>query len=828
MSERSSKRRKLDSGASALPEESSATAKLAELRRSRQKDTHTVNGTSMEPEASANLPSQAPKTARARRGDVSTAAAAQGQKTNGTTMKSPGSQRSQNAEGGSLVDKSENKQAGSTRSRRSHVADEEETDLKNNDHGNANDTTSATQEDVEMQDAPSVITDQNEGSVDLDTRRTSGRKRQISKKLEEAQMAATTPAKSSPAPRARATPNQRTPSGSARKTKATGPASAPRSNCSAAAKKRTLPEEIPDSEPESEKQGRSRKKTKPVETASTALDPVDAPLEQPQDVHKYQEDKAETVTVEAEEPGMLVNPDSVEAPAIEIPRKKVTKKAVDATPVKAELQTPKPSKRAGRPQKAVADDLLVAEDVSMADTTLDDGTPLYEGHVEQVRTAVTRRLTRKPPKSLIGPFHTLVGLDAEYQKVSSLVEQTVTAGESNSMVLIGARGSGKSALVDNIIREQRAEHGDDFHVVRLSGFIHTDDKIAIREIWRQLGREMEIENDSSAKNYADTLTTLLALLSHPSETGQDAEGRMAKSVVIILDEFDLFTTHPRQTLLYNLFDIAQSRKAPIAVLGLTTRFDVSEALEKRVKSRFSHRQVYLPLAKNFTTFKDMCQAHLTISPSALTANPSTSAHDTSTWNHLIAHLFTTSTPLNTLLQQTYHTTKSVPAFLSAMLLPISTLSSSPSPTFTSIQSHLNHHLTLAPSLQPPSPLLPLLTSLSTLQLSLLIAAARLVIIHDTDAVSFPLAYDEYKSLASKARIAASASGALAAGGGARVWGQRVARTAWEGLVEKGLVVMDGGRGGTGRVDVSLEEVGGVLEGGGVEGAGGLVRWCKEI
>ncbi|KAF2226197.1 origin recognition complex subunit 4 C-terminus-domain-containing protein, partial [Elsinoe ampelina] len=413
----------------------------------------------------------------------------------------------------------------------------------------------------------------------------------------------------------------------------------------------------------------------------------------------------------------------------------------------------------------------------------------------------------------------LVGLDAEYQKVAGMIEQTVTAGESNSMVLIGARGSGKSALVDNVIREQQVSHANDFHVVRLSGFVHTDDKVAIREIWRQLGREMEIDDDSLVKNYADTLTTLLALLSHPSETGQETQGRMAKSVIIILDEFDLFTHHPRQTLLYNLFDIAQSRKAPIAVLGLTTRFDVAEALEKRVKSRFSHRQTYLPLARTFAIFKSMCQSHLTLPTPTF-----------NTWNTLITTLFTTNNPLNTLLLQTYHTTKSVPSFLTALYLPFASLPTSPT-TLAALTSHLDSHLAHAPSLSPPDSLLSLLPSLSTLQLSLLIAAARLVIIHDSDAISFPLAYDEYKSLASKARIAASASGALATGQGARVWGVRVARMAWEGLVERGLVVEDGvgGGRGAGRVDVSLEEIGGVLEGGGVEGVGqGMVRWCREI
>lgn len=39
------------------------------------------------------------------------------------------------------------------------------------------------------------------------------------------------------------------------------------------------------------------------------------------------------------------------------------------------------------------------------------------------------------------------------------------------------------------------DHKDEFHIVRLNGFIHTDDKIALKEIWRQLGKEMDVEDD---------------------------------------------------------------------------------------------------------------------------------------------------------------------------------------------------------------------------------------------------------------------------------------------------------------------------------------------
>lgn len=168
--------------------------------------------------------------------------------------------------------------------------------------------------------------------------------------------------------------------------------------------------------------------------------------------------------------------------------------------------------------------------------------------------------------------------------------------------------------MEAVLDELSEEHRHNFHIVKLNGFIHTDDKLALRDIWRQLGREMDVEDELTAKtsSFADTLASLLALLSHPTEISDVDDGSTAKSVIFVLDEFDLFTTHPRQTLLYNLFDIAQSRKAPIAILGLTTRVDVVESLEKRVKSRFSHRYVHLPLPKSLSVYWDICRAGLSV------------------------------------------------------------------------------------------------------------------------------------------------------------------------------------------------------------------------
>jgi origin recognition complex subunit 4 len=235
------------------------------------------------------------------------------------------------------------------------------------------------------------------------------------------------------------------------------------------------------------------------------------------------------------------------------------------------------------------------------------------GYAKEVRLLTKTVISKLNGKRLVP----LKGLENEYHKVHQLLEQTVTVGEGNSLLLLGSRGSGKTAIIETIVCSLAKEHKNDFHVVRLNGFLHTDDRLALREIWRQLGRETDTaEEAGKVTSYADTMATLLALLSHPEElrgSADDQDGtttRTAKSIVIVLDEFDLFVTHPRQTLLYNLFDIAQARKAPLAVLGVTTKVDVTEALEKRVKSRFSHRSVYVPLPRTFEVFSDACLAGL--------------------------------------------------------------------------------------------------------------------------------------------------------------------------------------------------------------------------
>ena len=99
----------------------------------------------------------------------------------------------------------------------------------------------------------------------------------------------------------------------------------------------------------------------------------------------------------------------------------------------------------------------------------------------------------------------------------------------------------------------KKEWMDNVVVVLLSGHIQTDDKLALRDITKQLNLE-NVVGDKVFGSFAEHLSFLLASL----KTGDSG----SKPIIFILDHFETFCSHKNQTLLYNLFDVAQSRAVP--------------------------------------------------------------------------------------------------------------------------------------------------------------------------------------------------------------------------------------------------------------------------
>lgn len=83
---------------------------------------------------------------------------------------------------------------------------------------------------------------------------------------------------------------------------------------------------------------------------------------------------------------------------------------------------------------------------------------------------------------------------------------------------------------------------------------------------RQGNRRRDLIATSHQGSFAEAFECLLGALKRGSTE--------SLPIVILLDEFETFAQQPRQTLLYNLFDAAQSGKNPVLVIGLATQIVV--------------------------------------------------------------------------------------------------------------------------------------------------------------------------------------------------------------------------------------------------------------
>jgi origin recognition complex subunit 4 len=176
-------------------------------------------------------------------------------------------------------------------------------------------------------------------------------------------------------------------------------------------------------------------------------------------------------------------------------------------------------------------------------------------------------------------------VDTIYDNVRTTIEQSF----NNSVLVVGAPGSGKSLAVSRICTLIKntwntIKVDPRVGIVRLSGLAFSDERAAFREIARQLCDQLHLEFVKQA-SYGENIQFLLAILKALAEAN--------KAAVFILDDFDLFAHNQKQIFLYCLLDSLQKSNAKAVVIGTTSRYDCLDLLEKRVKSRFSHRTVIL-------------------------------------------------------------------------------------------------------------------------------------------------------------------------------------------------------------------------------------------
>lgn len=206
----------------------------------------------------------------------------------------------------------------------------------------------------------------------------------------------------------------------------------------------------------------------------------------------------------------------------------------------------------------------------------------------------------------------------------------------------------------------------------------------------------------------------------------------SKSIVLVLDEFDLFAYHKNQSLLYNLFDIAQSKQNPLCVVGLTCRLDIVELLEKRVKSRYSHRAILTFPSYSFDEYVEITRSLLSLPDGSLCQQFKKK------WDMTLETLLEEDSVSHELLQKQYNLRKDLRSLIRLFTPVIYTLSTE-NPCITSsnlFEAYTTLHMDSKTAL---------LNGLSTLELSLLVAAKHVFNRREGQPFNYEMVYNEYEN-----------------------------------------------------------------------------------
>ncbi|MBN3306568.1 ORC4 protein, partial [Amia calva] len=252
--------------------------------------------------------------------------------------------------------------------------------------------------------------------------------------------------------------------------------------------------------------------------------------------------------------------------------------------------------------------------------------------------------------------------------------------------------------------------------------LQTDDRVALKDITRQLHLE-NVVGDKVFGSFAENLAFLLEAL-------KKGDRSSSRPVLFTLDEFDLFAQHKNQTLLYNLLDISQSAQTPVAVVGLTCRLDVLELLEKRVKSRFSHRQIHLLSSFGFSQYKEIFAQQLSLPEDF----PDKSFAEE--WNENIQSLCEDKT-VEDVLKKYFHSSKDIRSLHMLLILTLSRVTVS-NPAIRAADLLETSRLCTADSKAN------ILHGLSILELCLIIAMKHLSDIYDGEPFNFQMVHNEFK------------------------------------------------------------------------------------
>lgn len=219
---------------------------------------------------------------------------------------------------------------------------------------------------------------------------------------------------------------------------------------------------------------------------------------------------------------------------------------------------------------------------------------LYKENQEKVRelTLVIKKLILK-----LSNFTSMyVGTKFFYEQYDTVMEMLsrFIYDENQAMLLLSRSNTVLHQFIskvrNDLYKKMKRENVKwDIRTVRINSILTTKETAILNHFAEWLGM------DNCDKQ----------ILAHEMQSRMEEyfKSRPEMSVLFILENVEYYVENSKQSLLYKILDMLQYTKIKFAFIATSQKIDIIDNFEKRIKSRFSHRQI-LFYSEELSTFKE--------------------------------------------------------------------------------------------------------------------------------------------------------------------------------------------------------------------------------
>lgn len=171
----------------------------------------------------------------------------------------------------------------------------------------------------------------------------------------------------------------------------------------------------------------------------------------------------------------------------------------------------------------------------------------------------------------------------KYEEYRQIIMNVVESKSSDIILSYGNNNYVLKVFLDDILAKQQKLKKITYNTIKFNGYIHTTEEYVLKTLCHKLGV-------STTRAGFDNLQR--ALETHFASKTQASDNK--EIIVIYYENFEHLMVKRKQILLYTLLELINA-STNILFIGFTANYNLVDQMEKRIRSRFSQKTIYITI-----------------------------------------------------------------------------------------------------------------------------------------------------------------------------------------------------------------------------------------